>query len=135
LTFRRASWPSGKNSRGDDCSCWVGFEFGSWNWKNAKFGVAAHREILTEASIGQIADSIRKEFPDLYSRDEWWPARHRNLDDIPSDWLSDEFLNFARRIKRGDKETCDTLARFISKLIRIGDIVDHALAKTEGRAA
>jgi hypothetical protein len=46
LTVRRANWPSGKNARGEDCICWVGFEFVGWNWKNAIFGVNAHQDII-----------------------------------------------------------------------------------------
>lgn len=94
LNVRRASWPSGQNSRAQDCRCWIGFEFGSWNWKNPKFGVACHRDIVPEDVRNRIAAAVTAEFPDLWSRDEWWPARHRNLGGIPSDWLSDDFLNF-----------------------------------------
>jgi hypothetical protein len=105
----------------------VGFEFGSYNLKNAKFGVAAHRDIVTAETRKRIADSVTLEFPDLWSHDDWWPARHRSLGDIPSDWLSDEFLTFARRVKRGEAEQSNILKKFILSLAKIADIVDTVL--------
>jgi hypothetical protein len=135
LSFRRDRWPSGKNAAGEDCYCWVGLEFGSWNWKKAKFGVAAHRDIIVAGTRNRIAESVRCEFSYLDSQNDYWPTSSRNLVDIPSDWLSDEFLSFARRIKRGETEACHAIEQFVETLVRIGAIVDGVLARSTDRSA
>jgi hypothetical protein len=133
LNVRRAGWPSGKNSKGDDITCWVGIEFRS-DWKNPKFGVVLHKDIIPSKSRDHVTTAVRKEFPDLNSKDDWWAAS-RSLQDIPSDWQSNEFLNFARRVKRGDQQERATLTRFAEKLARICEIVDETLASIESQLA
>jgi hypothetical protein len=127
VAVRRPKWPTGKDPlTGEDLSCSARLEFAKENLKEGMFGVRAYRKVVTDEVRDRIARSVRAEFPELRSATDGWPAyRQKSLDQIPSDWLSDGFLNFARRARRGESDARTALERFVAKLARIAVIADE----------
>jgi hypothetical protein len=127
LDFRKGTWPSRVISNGEHKHCSVGFEFGSSNWKNPTVGIIAHEEIISNGLRVSLSDAIRKVFPDFSGPNQWWLIRKKNFDGIPSDWMSDEFLRFARQVKNGNAEAIEILNRFVNKLTKIASLLDSTL--------
>lgn len=128
LKIRRNNWQQGQEGRGQNCQYWVGFEFRGGSWEDAKYGLSCQGDVVSSETFNRLRGSVRGIYPELRDNPRSWVALSTDLAGIPTNWMCDDFLRFARRLNSGAPGEVSIVNSFIKRLVNIARIVDQALA-------
>lgn len=127
LGIYRSRWPKGMTKKNQESQCFVGIEFHG-SFKQAHYGVAGHRDML-----GELRGPIREaasEYLRLAGDRDWWPAI-LNFEQPLADWLSDEFLHFARRVLRDEEESSAVVNNLVTCIVEVAKKVDEVVTRMQ----